>query len=180
MDDDETTDEWEVRRVPALKRRTRSRELALQFLYQLDLHGESLLKEVGAFLHESGAPADVQEFAHLLIQGTWERRDEIDAQIQQVTTNWPLARMAVIDRNLLRLAAYEIFYCDEIPPKVSINEAVELAKHYGDTESGAFVNAVLEQLVHRYASAQKQLLLRKKSAAKSTDEPAEAGGGEPA
>ena len=81
-----------------------------------------------------------------MISGVEAHLEAIDAKISQYATNWQLKRMAVIDRNILRLGTYELLYADDIPPKVTINEAVELAKKYGDLESGKFVNGILDKI----------------------------------
>jgi transcription antitermination factor NusB len=136
-----------------MKKRTRSRELALQFLYQLDLRGKDLLEEARAFIRGEERDAETARFALRLVQGTFEHRDELDRTIQAVAQNWNISRMAVVDRNVLRLAAYELLHCDDIPPKVAINEAIELGKRYSTQNSGAFINGILDKIMNRKPAA---------------------------
>jgi transcription antitermination factor NusB len=132
-----------------LKKRTRSRELALQFLYQLDLMGDEVMNDLAEFLRNEEKNAEACRFAKRLIVGTWERRPELDREIQAVAQNWQVSRMAVIDRNVLRLATHELLHCADIPPKVAINEAIELGKRYSTEKSGAFINGILDKIKSR-------------------------------
>jgi len=134
-----------------LKKRTRSRELALQFLYQVDLLGHDKLGDLTAFLQEQaeGGDAETTRYARLLVEGTIDATPELDAEIQFVAQNWQVDRMAVIDRNVLRMAAFEILHCDEIPPKVAINEGIELGKRFSTQNSGAFINGILDKIKNR-------------------------------
>ncbi|MDA1267298.1 MAG: transcription antitermination factor NusB [Planctomycetota bacterium] len=136
-----------------MKNRTRARELALQFLYQLDLMGEGALEGLSAFLRQEEKDAQTCKFARRIIEGTHEHRVTIDAAIQRVAQNWQISRMAVIDRNVLRLATYELTHCDDIPPKVAINEAIELGKRYSTANSGAFINGILDKIKNTNAAA---------------------------
>ena len=138
-----------------MKKRTRSRELALQFLYQLDLRGDDLLPEAKDFLRNEERDAETQRFALRLVEGTFEHWDEIDKTIQGVAQNWNIARMAVVDRNVLRLATYELLHCKDIPPKVAINEAVDLAKKYSSKNSSAFVNGILDRVRERFVESKR-------------------------
>ena len=131
-----------------MKKRTRARELALQFLYQSDLVGKPL-DEVDDFLREEERDVETRRFAQRLIVGTLEFRDAIDEVIQNVAQNWSISRMAVIDRNVLRLATYELMHCQDIPPKVAINEAIEIGKRYSTQNSGAFINGILDKIMNR-------------------------------
>lgn len=132
-----------------MKKRTRARELALQFLYQLDLLGDVVADELGRFLRSEERDGETCRFARRLVEGAREHRAEIDEEIQGVAQNWQISRMAVIDRNVLRLAAYEMLFCDDIPPKVAINEAIELGKRYSTANSGAFINGILDKIKTR-------------------------------
>jgi transcription antitermination factor NusB len=134
-----------------LKKRSRGRELALQFLYQLDLRGPELAEETSEYLKSQENDREAREFATKLIEGTHAHVDEINTVIQQVAQNWDIARMAVIDRNVLRLATYELMHCTDIPPKVAINEAIELGKRYSTQNSGAFINGILDKIKSRHA-----------------------------
>lgn len=135
-----------------MKKRTRARELALQFLYQVDMRGPEIEDTLEAFLAEEEADRTAVEFARLLVRGTLEQRAAIDERIQSVVQNWEIGRMAVVDRNVLRLATFELLYRDDIPPKVSINEAIELGKRFSTQNSGGFVNGVLDKVKERYVS----------------------------
>jgi transcription antitermination factor NusB len=130
-----------------MRKRTQGRELALQLLYQLDLRGDDVLNEIDAYLEgESGGDSEVRSFAKDLLHGYIERRVEIDRRIEEVARNWQLRRMAAIDRNILRLGAYELLYRTDIPPLVAINEAIEIAKKYSTKNSGPFVNGILDNI----------------------------------
>jgi len=139
--------------------RRRAREFALQAMYTADLGGDPLQKALNALweglLDEEGL-GDVRppeseevEFAQRVALGSEREREEIDALIETCSTNWRLARMPVVDRNILRLAAFELMKCLDIPPTVSINEAVELAKRFGTAESRAFVNGIVDRLARQ-------------------------------
>ncbi len=132
-----------------MKKRTRARELALQFLYQLDLRGESLYPEAREFIAAEERDAETVRFALRLVQGTHENKADIDQMVQSVAQNWNISRMAVVDRNVLRLATYELVHCPDVPPKVAINEAIELGKRYSTQNSGAFINGILDKIMNR-------------------------------
>ncbi|MBI4563246.1 MAG: transcription antitermination factor NusB [Planctomycetes bacterium] len=129
-----------------MRKRTRARELALQALYQLDLRGEEVREQVDAQLQRASQDPEVLEFARTLVHGAWSRRADIDRKIEDVARNWELRRMAAIDRNILRLATYELLYLEEIPPLVTINEAIDMAKKYSTKKSGNFVNGILDHI----------------------------------
>lgn len=136
--------------------RRRAREFALQALYQSDLTETSVsaaLNHLWAGLVDGegidGAkPAESEEieFAQRLALGVQEHRERIDTLLEEASSNWRLPRMPVVDRNILRLAAYELLECQDIPATVSINEAVELAKGFGTGESRAFVNGIVDRV----------------------------------
>jgi transcription antitermination factor NusB len=132
-----------------VKKRTRARELALQFLYQLDLRGDDLLAEAKAFVAAEERDAETTRFALRLVLGTQEHKAVIDQTIQGVAQNWNISRMAVVDRNVLRLATYELLHCPDVPPKVAVNEAIELGKRYSTQNSGAFINGILDKIMNR-------------------------------
>jgi len=131
-----------------VKKRTRARELALQFLYQHDLVSLPTSK-ADDFLRDEEKDVETRRFAKRLLEGTLEHRDELDAVIQSVAQNWNISRMAVIDRNVLRLATHELMHCTDIPPKVAINEAIEIGKRYSTQNSGAFINGILDKIMNR-------------------------------
>ena len=135
-----------------MKKRTRSRELALQFLYQIDLLGPQKLDDLTDFLREEGGDSETAAYARVLIEGTVDATPELDEEIQTVAQNWQIERMAVIDRNVLRMAAFELLHCEEIPPKVAINEGIELGKRFSTQNSGAFINGILDKIKNRAAA----------------------------
>ncbi|HZN52080.1 MAG TPA: transcription antitermination factor NusB [Methylomirabilota bacterium] len=128
-------------------RRRKTREVALQFLYQLDLHSED---DPGRHEAEFWSRHPVDEETHLfgdaLVRGTKANQAKIDQIISQFAEHWDLDRMAVVDRNILRLAVYELLWTDDVPPKVAINEAIEIAKKFGTKESSRFINGVLDRI----------------------------------
>jgi transcription antitermination factor NusB len=136
-----------------MKKRTRARELTLQFLYQLDLRGDELYLEASAYLRSEERDAETLRFATRLVEGVWENWDEIERTVQAVAQNWNIARMAVIDRNVLRLGTFELLHCPDIPPKVAVNEAIELGKRYSTANSGAFINGILDKIMNRKPAA---------------------------
>jgi len=128
-------------------KRRRARELAIQFLYQHDLCAGPLDEALALFWEtQPDVSSAIREFAEPLIRGTVEKRAAVDEKIQQYTEHWELSRIAAVDRNVLRLAIYEMLFRDDIPPVVSINEAVDIAKKFSTRESGAFVNGILDKL----------------------------------
>lgn len=128
-----------------MRKRSQAREHALKILYQVDISKESYQDVLNNFL-DSKVEKSVKEFTNRIVAGTMQNIMHIDKVITRCATNWQIKRMAVIDRNILRLATYELLFLEEVPPKVSINEAVDIAKKYGDVESGKFVNGVLDKI----------------------------------
>jgi transcription antitermination factor NusB len=131
-----------------MRKRTQARECALQILYQADITGNSMDEILSSFWETHPVPDDVREFAERIVRGTKEHLSAIDQKIVQYTENWQLSRMAVVDRTILRFAAYELLFVDEIPPKVTINEAVNIAKKYSQEDAGKFVNGILDKINH--------------------------------
>lgn len=129
-------------------RRHRARELALQILFQLDSGQENLKESLKTFWFLHRHPKEIREFANRLAEGTQGNLKAIDEKIVRYAEHWEIKRMAIVDRNILRLAAYELLYCPDIPIKVSLNEAVELAKKFSTEKSGQFVNALLDKIAH--------------------------------
>lgn len=138
-----------------MRKRTQSREFALVILYQKEITGFEIQAVVDAFWVAEKVDAEIKQFAERLVFGVYQNLDTIDAKVSFYATNWQLKRMAVIDRNILRLGLYELLYADDIPPKVTINEAVELAKKFGDVESSKFVNGILDK-IHKTEIAKKE------------------------
>ena len=127
-------------------KRRKAREFALMMLYELEFRPGEADRLLQGFWQEHPAAPEVQSFAEGLVRGTLEHAAEIDRQVAEHATHWSLARIAPVERNILRLAAYELLHRHDIPEKVAINEAIELAKLYGSEESGAFVNGILDQI----------------------------------
>jgi N utilization substance protein B len=128
-------------------KRRKAREHALQLLFQLDVRKDkpsaAILKH---FWAEYNPDEEIKAFAEELVKGTYKHLSGIDSLIRKCAKNWSLDRMAVVDRNVLRMAVYEILHRMEIPSSVTINEAIEIAKKYGTDESGAFVNGILDRV----------------------------------
>ncbi len=115
-------------------------------LYELDLRPSDLAAVMREFWRDRVVPPEVRTFADALVRGTAEKIAQLDATIEANAAHWSLARIAPVERNVLRLAAYELLFRDDIPERVAINEGIELAKLYGSEESGAFVNGILDQI----------------------------------
>jgi N utilization substance protein B len=126
--------------------RSRCREWALQFLYQAEFCGPPDSEAVERFWRHFQKEGAVPGYLRKLVEGVVSHQEELDAHIVRHSEHWRLERMTIVDRNLLRLAIYELLYQPQIPPKVAINEAVEMAKRYGSEASGAFVNGILDQV----------------------------------
>lgn len=128
--------------------RRESRELALQILYALDANPSVGIRETLQTFREEQADvlSRVREFAEGLVQGVQEHREVIDAAIKARSKNWTLVRMPRVDLNVMRMATFELMFRQDIPKKVSINEAIEIARKFGDKESPAFVNGILDEI----------------------------------
>jgi len=129
-------------------RRRQSRETALQLLYALDMTRANVREMLRAGWTEKMLSPEIRDFTTTLVTGVIERRDEIDACIQECSTNWSLERIGLVERNILRFAIYELCFLPDIPPNVTINEAVEVAKKYGTEEAPAFINGILDRVKH--------------------------------
>jgi transcription antitermination factor NusB len=130
-----------------MKDRRKAREIALTFLYQWDVRGEEVLPEMDDILVRDRRTDDVADYVRLLVRGVIADAREIDALLSEAAEHWSLHRMAVVDRNILRMAVWEMRRRpDDVPPKVAINEAIELAKRFSTEQSGAFVNGVLDRV----------------------------------
>jgi len=130
-------------------KRREGREAAVQFLFQDDLNKtdrEALAEVLEEFWKLRESALKTRQFASELIRGVLENHDAIDERIKRVTANYELHRIAPVDRNILRVAIYEMLYTSEVPPVVCINEAIEIAKRFGAEESGRFVNGILDRL----------------------------------
>jgi len=129
------------------QRRTRGREVALQVLYQVEQNTGLPQAEVDQFIQRRLQEPRLCAFARALVAGVKTNQEKIDSLITDVAENWRLDRMAAIDRNILRLGAYEMLFDDGVPAKVAINEALELAKRYSTAQSSRFVNGILDRLL---------------------------------
>ena len=128
-------------------KRTRARELAMQSLYQLDVQGPKLFKFLGEFFIENEPDDFIRKLASDWTKGTWENLTQCDELISASAIKWHLARLATVDKSILRLAVYQLKFCPDIPPRVVINEAIELAKKFSTEKSGSFVNGVLDAVL---------------------------------
>ena len=126
-------------------RRRRAREHALQILFQIDLTGGNAEEVLESFWGELDAGDDVREFTARLVRGTLDDREQIDRRVAEAAKNWRLERMPAVDRNVLRIAVYELVSADS-PPPVVIDEAIEVARRFGGDESAGFVNGVLDEI----------------------------------
>jgi len=136
--------------------RRRAREFALQMLYQFDIN-RGTVNVTEEFWRDKKAPVRVKEFANMLVEGVIKNLSFIDEKIALSAEHWSIDRMAVVDRNILRMATYELLFLKDIPAKVTINEAIEIAKKYGGDESSSFVNGILDRILKDH-----QDLLREK------------------
>jgi transcription antitermination factor NusB len=130
-------------------RRTRARELAMQGLYQLDVQGPDLLGHLSDFFVENEADDFVRKLASDWTKGTWENLAVCDELIVGSTIKWELSRLSPVDRSILRLAVYQFKFCPDVPPRVVINEAIELAKKFSTDKSPPFVNGVLDAILKK-------------------------------
>jgi transcription antitermination factor NusB len=128
-------------------KRRKAREVALQLLYQLDVQGESNPEpHLPEFWTRHPVDREAREFAEILIRGTKLHEPKIDEIISEYAENWELDRMAVVDRNILRQGVFEILWMGDVPPKVAINEALEIAKKFSTHESSRFINGILDRI----------------------------------
>jgi N utilization substance protein B len=132
------------RRVGKVASRHQARERALQILFQYDIHGKDGLW-LDEFWKEYPLEDATRSFAEQLVDGVLTHKNELDTLIGSCATNWRIDRMPIVDRNILRAGCYELLYLPEVPAKVTMNEAIELAKSFGDDEASKFVNGVLDR-----------------------------------
>jgi transcription antitermination factor NusB len=131
-------------------RRTRARELSIQGLYQLDVQGADLLEDLGRFFEEADCDDVTRRLAEEWTKGTWENLEQCDELIAASAIKWQFQRLAPVDKSILRLAVYQFKFCTDIPPKVVINEAIELAKKFSSSKASAFVNGVLDNILKKH------------------------------
>ena len=126
--------------------RRQAREWAFQLLFQIDVNpGSATARALKHFWKEHTADPKARMFAELLVYGVVEHREDIDQRITEFTLNWDMKRMGAVERNIIRMAMFELIHCPDVPAAVVINEAVDLAKYFGSTESGRFVNGILDR-----------------------------------
>jgi N utilization substance protein B len=126
--------------------RRRAREIALHVLYQLEMGQEDPREALALTFQHFRPQVKSQEFCARLVGGVWQHREQIDRLIEENSEHWKLARMASVDRNILRIATFELIACPDIPFKATLNEAIELAKKFGSEDSGAFINGILDKI----------------------------------
>jgi N utilization substance protein B len=126
--------------------RRQARELAMQALFYMDIQNHASLQMLECFCENFQPPKKSKSFFLKLVNGFLANSAEIDALIGRFSKNWKINRMSGVDRNVMRIAVYEMLYCEDIPPKVSINEAVDIGKKFGTEESGAFINGIMDSI----------------------------------
>jgi len=129
-----------------MRPRSKAREIALCILYQVEIAKRDYVELLNIFYEDNPQRQEIVEFASQLVEGIIKNLPSIDSLIRKYAKNWEIERMAVVDRNIIRMGIFEIIFLDDIPPKVSINEAIELAKRFGDKDSPRFVNGVLDKI----------------------------------
>jgi transcription antitermination protein NusB len=126
--------------------RRQAREIAMQALFYMDMRNDVSVEMLEYFCGNFCPPKKIQPFFLKMVNGVLGVKGELDALIERFSENWDINRMSGVDRNVMRIAAFELIYCDDIPPKVSINEAVDVGKKFGTEESGAFINGILDSI----------------------------------
>lgn len=134
-------------------RRRKARECALQILFQLEFDRSPIEAVLSKFWEDKKASSESKDYCSQLIRGVCAQRKEIDAEIQSVSENWRISRMALVDRNILRLAAFELLYQKHLAPAIVINEGVEISKKYSSDQASNFINGILDALRKKHARA---------------------------
>ena len=132
-----------------MDRRTEARELAMQGLYQLDIHGDDSVGEMEGFLQANSIDGAVFELARQWMKGTWENLEICDKLISEAAIKWQLEHLSQVDKSILRLSVYQLEFCPDVPGKVVINEAIDIAKKYSSAQSGRFINGVLDAILKK-------------------------------
>jgi len=127
-------------------KRRKARESALQILYQLEFDDSEVDQATDLFWQKKRAPEETKEYSRWLVKGIVSHEKEVDEAIQSISEHWRISRMAVVDRNILRLAAFELLHAENIAPAIIINEAIEIAKKFSSPEAATFVNGILDAL----------------------------------
>lgn len=149
-----------------MKRRL-AREIAVQSLYQMEMNEVGAAEAVNMLINEAAEENEtdvvirdadaMREYVTALVQGTWNHKEAIDGLLVDYLKGWQISRLSRVDRQILRLAAYEMVFQDDVPAKVSVNEAIELSKHFGTDESGKFVNGVLGRMIQEVGTIKEKL-----------------------
>ena len=126
--------------------RRRARELAMQALFYMDTQQNGSPQMLERFCENFSLPVKVRPFFMKLVNGVLAAQPQIDDIIERFSKNWRVQRMSCVDRNVMRVAVFEMLFCPDIPPKVSINEAIDVAKKFGTEESGAFINGIVDSI----------------------------------
>jgi len=126
--------------------RRKAREAALKILYAMDLSGQSAEEALAAYFEDFAEEGETRDFTEELVLGVGRELEALDEKIRGASQNWRLERMARVDRNVLRLATYELLHVPSVPRRVSLNEAIELGKRFGAEDSAAFVNGILDRI----------------------------------
>ena len=129
-----------------MRLRSKAREVALCLLYQIEIVKSDFRQAIQNYSESTSHQQEVIDFSSVLIEGVVKNLELINSLIKKHVKNWEIERMAVVDRNILRMACFELLFLEDIPPKVSINEAIELAKRFGDVDSPRFVNGILDKI----------------------------------
>ena len=138
--------------------RRKSRELAMQALFYMDMNQNDSNESLERFCMHFSTSKKARPFFLKLVKGVIQAKTEIDAIIENFSDNWKISRMSCVDRNIMRIAVYELLYCQDIPSKVSINEAIDVGKKFGTEESGAFINGILDSI--RIALKKKKIKIK--------------------
>ena len=126
--------------------RRQAREIAMQALFYMDMRNDVSIEMLERFCDNFSPSPKTQPFFLKLVNGVMDAKNELDHLIERFSKNWGIQRMSGVDRNVMRIAVFELMYCDDIPPKVSINEAVDVGKKFGTEESGAFINGIMDSI----------------------------------
>jgi len=130
----------------AMGTRRQSRELAMQALFYMDMQKNASEEMLDSFCGCFCTSKKSRPFLIKLVNGVIGKKGQIDGLVERFSQNWKISRMSCVDRNVMRIAVYEMLYCDDIPAKVSINEAVDIGKKFGTQESGAFINGIMDSI----------------------------------
>jgi len=133
--------------------RRRAREIAVQVLYQMEANPLDSQEALELFWRTASASGQVKEFAARIVEGVHEHLEEIDTLIKKHSEHWRLERIDRVDKSILRMGAFELLFCDDIPHKVALNEAIDIGKKFGTEESGAFINGILDKICKTEAKA---------------------------